>query len=480
MPDGAGMLIDGIARSGSGEAFTIVDSSTETTVETVTLASKQDIDDAVRAARTAFDGVGWRQSTPEERAKLLEALGQTLLDRSQAIGETISRENGNPIATSVFIQALSPVALTHYFAQVVREFAFEEEPRVGLAGNPLLVIREPVGVAAAVVPWNVPLAIALLKLAPAIAAGCTIVVKPDPHTALDAQFLVEAVKNAGFPPGVVNIVPADRDVSEYLVTHPGVDKVSLTGSAATGKRVGALCGELVRPVTLELGGKSAAIVCEDAVVDDVVAGLLPGMTMINGQACLAQSRLLLPANRAPEFVDAFAAAFSQLRVGNALNPETEIGPLVSARQRDRVLGYIERGVADGACIATGGKAADVDGKGYFVLPTLLTDVHPDSVVAQEEIFGPVVTVLTYDDIDEAVAIANNSRYGLSGSVWTADSERGVQIARRIQTGTINVNYFGSEIAAPFGGYKDSGLGRENGPEALNAYLEYKSIGVKDA
>jgi acyl-CoA reductase-like NAD-dependent aldehyde dehydrogenase len=480
MPDSAGMLIDGIARSGSGDAFTIVDSSTEAAVETVTLASKRDIDDAVRAARTAFDGGGWRQSTPEERAKLLEALGQTLLDRSQAIGETISRENGNPIATSILIQALSPVALLHYFAQVTREFEFDEAPRTGFAGNPLLVTREPVGVAAAVVPWNVPIAIALLKLAPALAAGCTIVVKPDPRTALDAQFLVEAVKDAGFPAGVVNIVPADRDVSEYLVTHPDVDKVSLTGSAATGKRVGALCGELVRPITLELGGKSAAIVCEDAVLDDVVAGLLPGMTMINGQACVAQTRLLLPTNRAPEFVDAFATAFSQLRVGNALDPQTEVGPLVSARQRDRVLGYIEQGVTQGAVVAVGGKAADVDGKGYFVQPTLLTDVHPDSVVAQEEIFGPVVTVLTYDDIDQAVAIANNSRYGLSGSVWTADSERGVQIARRVQTGTINVNYFGTEIAAPFGGYKDSGLGRENGPEALNAYLQYKSIGVKDA
>ncbi|OBK68939.1 hypothetical protein A5653_01925 [Mycobacterium colombiense] len=473
------LLIDGEARAGTdGETFTIEDSSTEAEVATVTLASRRDVDDAVDAARNAFDVGGWSQTTADERAKLLEALGQALLSRSDAIGQTISQENGHPIATSTLIQALSPVALTHYFAQVAREFDFDPAPRTGLEGNPVLVTREPLGVAAAVVPWNVPLAIALLKLAPAIAAGCAVVLKPDPHTALDARFLVEAVNEAGFPPGVVNIVPAGRAVSEYLVTHPGVDKVSLTGSAVTGRRVGALCGELVRPCTLELGGKSAAIVLGDAAVDQVVTGLLPGMTMINGQACVAQSRLLVPASRAAEFVDAFATAFGELRLGNALDPETEIGPLVSAGQRDRVVGYIERGVTDGARIAAGGQATDVDGKGYFVQPTLLTDVHPDCVVAQEEIFGPVVTVLTYDDVDEAVAIANNSQYGLSGSVWTADVDRGVEVARQVHTGTINVNYFAIEVAAPFGGYKSSGLGRENGPEALDAYLQYKSIGVR--
>lgn len=460
------------------DVFDVIDSSTEEVIETVGLAGTADIDAAVNAARRAFDQSDWRSTTPGERADMLQRLSEALVARSSDIATMVSRENGNPISTSTMIQAAAPAGAAGYFAQITREFPFDEPQRTALMGNPLLVTREPVGVAAAIVPWNVPLSIAMLKVGPALAAGCTVVLKTDPHTALDAKFLGEAILAAGIPDGVVNIVPADRTTSEYLVCHPDVDKVSLTGSTATGRRVASLCGERLRPCTLELGGKSAAIVAEDADLRHVVQSLLPGMMMINGQACVAQTRLLLPRNRYKEFVDAFTAAFTALTVGPALDPGTQVGPLVSERQRSRVMDYIAVGVKEGATVAVGGLATDVDGKGFFVQPTLLTDVAAESTVAQEEIFGPVISVIAYENIDDAIAIANDSIYGLSGSVWTADDDLGLSVARRVRTGTLNINYFNVEIAGPFGGYKCSGIGRENGPEALNAYLEYKSIGIQ--
>jgi betaine-aldehyde dehydrogenase len=459
------------------DVFDVVDSSTEEVIETVGLAGTADIDAAVSAARRAFDQSDWRSTTPGERADMLQRLSEALVARSSDIATMVSRENGNPISTSTMIQAAAPAGAAGYFAQITREFPFDEQ-RTAFMGNPLLVTREPVGVAAAIVPWNVPLSIAMLKVGPALAAGCTVVLKTDPQTALDARFLGEAILAAGIPDGVVNIVPADRTTSEYLVCHPDVDKVSLTGSTAAGRRVASLCGERLRPCTLELGGKSAAIVAEDADVGHVVQGLLPGMIMINGQACVAQTRLLLPRSRYKEFVDAFTAAFAALTVGPALDPVTQVGPLISERQRSRVMDYIAVGVKEGATVAVGGVATDVDGKGFFVQPTLLTDVASESTVGQEEIFGPVVSVIAYENIDDAIAIANDSIYGLSGSVWTADDDLGLSVARRVRTGTMNINYFNVEIAGPFGGYKCSGIGRENGPEALNAYLEYKSIGIQ--
>jgi aldehyde dehydrogenase (NAD+) len=473
-------LIDGdwVTPESGGPSFDVIDSSTEELISTVTLAGRAHIDAAVTAARRAFDSGGWPLTTPAHRADLLDRLCQELLARCDDIAHTISRENGNPIASAAMVQGMSSAAAVGYFAQVTREFPFDQPERTGLMGNPLMITREPIGVAAAIVPWNVPLAIAMLKLGPALAAGCTVVLKPDPHTTLDARFLAEAVLASGIPEGVVNIVPADRDIAEYLVCHPGVDKVSLTGSATTGQRVAALCGERLRRCTLELGGKSAAIIADDADLSHVLPRLLPGMVMINGQACVAQTRMLVPKSRAAEIVDAFTAAFDDLTVGNALDPDTDVGPLVSERQRARVMEYIAIGVKEGANVAIGGAATDVEGKGYFVQPTLLTNVARDATVAQEEIFGPVVSVIEYDSIDDAIDIANDSVYGLSGSVWTADTDFGVSVARRVRTGSLNINYFGIEIAGPFGGYKRSGIGRENGPEALDSYLEYKTIGVQ--
>jgi betaine-aldehyde dehydrogenase len=462
----------------SAERVDIVDCSTEKIVDTLPLAGPADVDCAVAAARRAFDDGEWKTIGAPDRADLIDRLCLRLADHTEAIAEAVSRENGCTIATSPLIQALAPVAVAGYYAQVARDFRFEDT-RTGLQGNPVTVARDPVGVVAAIVPWNVPLTIALLKLAPALAAGCTVIVKPDPKTAMDATYLADAVRASGFPAGVVSVIPADRDAAEFLVGHPDVDKVSFTGSTMAGRRVASLCGHDIRRCSLELGGKSAAIIAEDADLDRVIPDLLPAMVMINGQACVAQTRLLVPRSRQAEITSAFVDAFSALSVGNALDPDVDIGPLVSETQRCRVLDYIRIGVKEGATVAVGGEAADVDGKGFFVQPTMLANVDRRATVAQEEIFGPVVSVITYDGIDDAVAIANDSSYGLSGSVWTADTGVGLDVARRIRTGTINVNYSSVELTAPFGGYKSSGIGRENGPEALDAYLEYKSIGVRE-
>jgi betaine-aldehyde dehydrogenase len=456
----------------------IVDCSTEQVLQTVALAGEAEIDLAVDSARGAFERGDWCSFSVDQRADLLDRLAAELEARCEQIASTISQENGCSIATSPQFQVLAAAETVTRAARVARELRFEDA-RQGALGNPVVVTREPVGVVAAVVPWNVPLTIAMMKLAPALAAGCTVIVKPDPKTALDARYLSESLKACGFPGGVVSVVPADREVAEYLVSHAGVDKVSFTGSTTAGRRVASICGQSIRRCTLELGGKSAAIIVDDVDLDRALPSLIPAMLMITGQACVAQTRLLVPRSRKAEIAAAVGDAFASLVVGNALDPETEVGPLVSQEHRARVLDYIRIGVKEGATIAVGGEATDVDGRGFFVQPTLLTDVDRRATVAQEEIFGPVVCLIEYDGIDDAVAIANDSPFGLSGSVWTRDVEFGTAVARRVRTGTINVNYSIPETDAPFGGFKASGIGRENGKEALDAYLEYKAIGLRE-
>jgi len=480
MLDDAALLIGGrwVVPPDGGQVRSIVDCSTEVVLRTVPLAGEAEIDRAVDSARDAFEHGEWSSFSVNRRADLLEGLAAELEARCEQIARTISQENGCTIATSPQFQVIAAAETASRAARVARDFQFEDS-RQGALGNPVVVTREPVGVVAAIVPWNVPLTIAMMKLAPALAAGCTVVVKPDPKTALDARYLAEALSACGFPDGVVSVVPADREVAEYLVSHDGVDKVSFTGSTAAGRRVASICGQDIRRCTLELGGKSAAIIVDDVELDQVLPSLIPAMLMINGQACVAQSRLLVPRSRKAEIATAVGDAFASLVVGNALDPETEVGPLVSQEHRARVLDYIRIGVKEGATIAVGGEATDVDGKGFFVEPTLMTEVDPRSTVAQEEIFGPVVCLIEYDGIDDAVAIANDSPFGLSGSVWTRDVEFGTAVARRVRTGTINVNYSIPETDAPFGGFKASGIGRENGKEALDAYLEYKAIGLRE-
>ena len=453
----------------------VVSASTEEVIGRVPDGTAGDIDAAVRAARAAFDSGPWPRLEPSERVKVLAALSENIKARFMEFAQLITGENGTTIQFSMMGQALGAAMVVDYYVNLADSVVFEEE-RTGLTGTSL-VRRAPVGVVGVIVPWNAPLILALNKVAPALLMGCTCVIKPAPETPLDAYVLAECLVDAGLPPGVVNIVAAGREVGEHLVTHPGIDKISFTGSTLAGKRIAALCGERVRRVTLELGGKSAAIVCDDVDFEPTVAGLVPAGMMINGQACAAQTRILAPRTRYAELVDGLADAVSRLNVGDPYDDATDVGPLVAERQRDRVEAYIASGIADGARVVTGGgRPAGLD-RGWYVEPTVFADVDNSMRIAREEIFGPVVCVIPYDTVDEAVAIANDSTYGLSGSVWSADPARALDIARRIRTGTSTVNGWRWDFNCPFGGFKESGLGREGGPEGLEAYCEYQTISL---
>jgi aldehyde dehydrogenase (NAD+) len=464
-------------RPAGDDVLDVISPATEELVGRVPEGSKADVDAAVAAARAAFDQGPWPRMEAGERADALDRLSAAIDGRSEEFAQTISTEMGAPIGFSRMGQVLAATMAVDYYAGLTRDTAWEEV-RAGLMG-PALVRRAPAGVVAAIVPWNVPLYISMLKLAPALAAGCTVVLKPAPAAPLSGQLLAEVLADIGLPPGVVSIVPADREVGEYLVTHPGVDKVSFTGSTAAGRRIGALCGERLRRVTLELGGKSAAVLLPDVDLDTALPGVVFAGLMNNGQACVAQTRILAPRDRYSEIADALTAAVAAMKVGDPLDEETDVGPLVSAAQRDRVEGYLASGVAEGAKVTLGGGRPEQFGTGWYVEPTVFVDVDNSMRIAQEEIFGPVLSLIGYGDVDEAVAIANDSRYGLSGSVWTADNDAGLDVARRIRTGTFNVNTFMLENCAPFGGFKDSGLGRELGPEGLAAYVEYQSVNLPD-
>jgi betaine-aldehyde dehydrogenase len=457
----------------SSDVIEVISPSTEQVMGTVPDATTVDVDRAVAAARSALTSGPWPAMSPAERADIMSALSGVLQARSTDIAQMITEQNGSPISWSIMGQVFSSTLALDYYADLTRTYDFEER-RDGMMG-PVLLRREPVGVVGAIVPWNVPLFTTMLKLAPALAAGCTVVLKPAPETPLDAYMLAEAAIEAGLPPGVLNIVAAGREVGEHLVTHPGVDKIAFTGSTAAGRRIAALCGEQLKRCTLELGGKSAAIICADADLDATVAGLMSASLMNNGQACVAQTRILVQRDRYDDTVDALTAAIGNMVVGDPMDPATEIGPLTSARQRDRVEGYISAGRDEGASVALGGGRPSGMDRGWYVEPTVFTGVDNSMRIAQEEIFGPVLAVIPYADESEAIAIANDSPYGLSGSVWSADNARATDIARKIDTGTVSVNGFMIEFCSPFGGYKDSGLGRELGPEGLSHYLEMKSI-----
>lgn len=436
-------------------------------------AAPADVDRAVATARKAFDEGPWPRMTVDERIGVVTRIKDGFAARHEEIARVISSENGTPYTSSVMVQALAAMMVWDAALTVARGFTYEER-RDGALGK-LLVRREPMGVVAAVVPWNVPQFTAAAKLAPALLAGCPVILKTSPEAPLDAYILAEIAAEAGLPAGVLSVVCADREVSEYLVGHPGVDKVSFTGSVAAGKRVMEVAARNLTRVTLELGGKSAAIVLPDADAASAVAGITPFAWMINGQACVAQTRILVPRTRYDEFAEAFAAAASGLTVGDPMDPATELGPLVAERQQRRSLDYIRIGQEEGAKIlAGGGRPAGLD-QGWYVEPTLFGDVDNAMRIAREEIFGPVICLLPYGDEDEAVRIADDSDYGLSGSVWTADAERGIDVARRVRTGTYSVNTFSLDMLGPFGGYKDSGLGREFGPEGYGEYFEHKMI-----
>jgi betaine-aldehyde dehydrogenase len=466
-----GRLVESDAKA----RIEVISPNTEQVIGRVPDATPKDVDRAVAAAREAFDHGPFPRWSAQQRAEAIARLSEAVKKRGQEIARTISAENGCPISVSFGAQVFASTMVLDVYADIAKSFAFEER-RKGALGQTVVVRRAPVGVCAAIVPWNVPLYVTAMKLGPALAAGCSVVVKAAPETALDAYALMEAAQDAGLPPGVINVLAAGRETSEYLVTHPGIDKVSFTGSTATGQRIGALCGERIRRCTLELGGKSACLVLEDADLAAGVPQMLGAGLLNNGQACVAQTRFLAPRSRYRELVDALAAGMRAMKVGDSLDPATQIGPVVAKRQRDKILGYLEAGVAEGAKLACGGGRPKGLEKGWFIEPTLFYDVGNQMKIAREEIFGPVLAVIPYETEAEAIAIANDSDFGLGGGVWSGDLEHGVEVARQIRSGTITVNNaMLLDFRSPFGGFKKSGIGRELGPEGLAPYTEYQSI-----
>ena len=459
----------------SERRFTLINASTEEAIATVPEACEADVDAAVAAAREAFDNSGWATLPFADRAAVMERFMAAIAARGTDLAQAVSAQNGMPVALSGQLEGGFSVGVLQYYAELAKTLG-QPDVRPSQMGRETLVERRAIGVVAAIVPWNFPVTLALSKIAPAMAAGCTLVIKPSPGTVLDSYILAEAALEAGVPAGVLNWVAADRDVGAYLVSHPGVDKVAFTGSTAAGRIIARTCGELLRPVTLELGGKSAAILLEDADIASFLEGVPMAAMLNNGQACYNGTRILAPKGRYGEVVDALAAFADSLVVGDALDPGTHVGPMASAAHRDRVESYIEIGKREARLVAGGGRPKGTN-RGWFVEPTIFADVDNSARIAQEEIFGPVLSVIAYDGEDDAIRIANDSQFGLGGSVWSADSAHATDIARKVQSGTVGVNGYMPSLGAPFGGVKASGMGREFGPEAVGAYQQLKSIYV---
>ncbi len=456
------------APAGTG-SIDVLSASTEEVIGSIPEGTPADVDQAARAARAAFDN-GWSQTSVAERADWLLKISAALKERSDEIAKTIAQEVGSPMSMSTPVQAGLPVLVTASYAQAITEIKLEQE-----IGNSL-VVREPYGVVGAITPWNYPLHQIMAKVAPALAAGCTVVLKPSEVAPLNAFLLAEACQSIGLPKGVLNIVTGYGPVvGEAIASHPMVDMVSFTGSVRAGKRVGALAGEGIRKVTLELGGKSAFIVLDDAPFDKAIPAGARNSMANSGQTCSAWTRMVVPRSRYQEALDLAAQAIGSLKLGDPLDTSTRLGPLISATQRERVEGYIAKGKQEGARVVMGGGRPAAFPKGYYVEPTIFADVNSKMTIAQEEIFGPVLSVLPYDTEEEAIRIANDTVYGLAGGVWSGDPDRAMRVARRIRTGQVDVNGGRYNPLAPFGGYKQSGIGRELGMFGLEEYFQIKSI-----
>jgi acyl-CoA reductase-like NAD-dependent aldehyde dehydrogenase len=472
------LFIGGAWRKPAGDgSFTVRSASTGERVGAVPEAGRADADAAVTAARAAFDDpAGWSSWEPRRRGAVLRRLAAALASRAEEVARRVSTQNGMPISLSRVAEGGLPPMILRYYADLAEETPVETT-RPSLRAGMTAVRRAPLGVVLAIAPWNAPQTLAVFKYAPALAAGCTVVLKPSPETVLDAYLIAEAAEEAGLPPGVLSVLPADRDVSAYLVTHPGIDKVAFTGSTAAGRAIAEACGRLLRPVTLELGGKSAAVLLDDVDLGDPELGpALAAATIANsGQICYLGTRILVPARRHDEITAYLADLVGSMTLGDALDPATQLGPLVSAEHRERVERYVAVGREEGGRVVTGGRRPAAAGAGWFLEPTVFTGLDNTSTLAREEIFGPVLTVIPYEGEDEAVRIANDSVYGLGGSVWSADEEYGMSVARCIRSGTLGVNGYRVDPGAPFGGLKNSGLGRELGPQGLAAYEELTTI-----
>jgi aldehyde dehydrogenase (NAD+) len=460
----------------SSDRIQVTDSTTEEIFLEVAEATAEDMSRAVGAAREAFDRGSWPRMTHEERAVFMRRIADNLQARGEDIGQIWPRETG----------ALQSIARTAgqdgfdiftYYANLADSFAWVKpmKPTFGEAG---LLIREPVGVVGAIIPWNSPMRLIGYKVAPALIAGCTVVLKASPEAPAEAYMFAEAVEAAGLPPGVVNVVTADRGVSELLVRDPRVDKITFTGSTAAGRIIGSICGERVARCTLELGGKSAAVILNDIDIAKTAKHLMKQEMLLTGQSCSSLTRVIVTEQRHDAMLEALAEEFRRVRVGDPFDPETQLGPLVSSRQRDRVEYYIAKGREAGAVLAAGGGRPDHLPQGYYVEPTVFGNVDNASIIAQEEIFGPVITVIPAADEDHAIELANDTIFGLNASVFTDDLERAVDVASRLRSGTVGHNAFRTDFGIAFGGFKQSGIGREGGTEGLLPFLESKTLILK--
>ncbi len=453
--------------------LSVISPVTEEVIATYAEASPQDVDRAVAAARDAFDTGPWPRLSQAERGKHLMKVAEIMKGRHAEIAEIWTAEVGAPISFTRYASGQS-ASLFDYYGQLIQTYQLIDERRRDNGGI-VRVVKEPVGVCAAITPWNAPLVLLCYKVAAALAAGCTVVAKPAPETPMDAYLLAECIETAGLPPGVFNVVPAGREVGDYLVRHRGIDKISFTGSSIAGSKIAAAVAERLARTSLELGGKSAAIVMEDADLGNVLQSLVPFSMPITGQVCFSLTRVLVPQKRKQEVLDAYVSAVRQVKVGDPSREETQMGPLTMERQLKRVQGYIAKGREEGAkLVLGGGRPAGLE-RGYFIEPTVFSDVQSKMTIAQEEIFGPVVSFITYDSPEDAIAKANDTIYGLHGAVYTKDPEQGFEIARRVRSGSVTVNGLIVDIKMPFGGFKQSGMGREGGIEGLDPYFELKTV-----
>jgi aldehyde dehydrogenase (NAD+) len=458
----------------SSDVIEVVDSSTEEPYFSVPEAREADMARAVDAAREAFDRGPWPRLSHRERAEYLRQIGEGLRGKSEQAGQIWPRESGALFAIAQYT-AGGMAGVFDFYAGLADTFPFEEKKQPTMGGEFGLLVREPVGVVGAIIPWNAPLSLISYKIAPALLAGCTVVLKSSPEAPGAAYLFGEIAEDIGLPPGVLNIVTADREVSELLVRNSGVDKITFTGSTAAGRRIASLCGERIARCTLELGGKSAAVILDDMDLEAAAKTISGAECFLSGQVCSSLTRLIVSRTRHDEFVETLAGTFSKVRVGDPFDGQTQMGPLAMSRQRDRVEGYIAKGVAEGATLVTGGgRPKDLD-RGYYVEPTVFGNVDNHATIAREEIFGPVLSVIPADDEDHAIELANDTIYGLNASVFTNDVDRARAVAGQLRSGTVGHNAFRTDFGMAFGGFKQSGIGREGGVEGLLPFLETKTV-----
>jgi aldehyde dehydrogenase (NAD+) len=468
-------FIDGVWTAASGTTtFEVLNSASEERYATVVEAQEADINRAVAAARNAFDNGPWPRMAHAERAEMMEALANELDQLADKHAEIWTAESGVLHSISKG-RAISLSRTYRFYADLAATFPFQERHTPQNGGNVALLVREPVGVAAAIVPWNAAPGLITSKVAPALLAGCTIVLKASPEAPGSAYILAEACEKAGLPPGVLNVLTAERAVSELLVHHPDVDKVAFTGSTAAGRRIASICGERIARCTLELGGKSPAVILDDYDIETAAKTIASRAAFLTGQVCSSLTRIIVTQRRHDEMVDALSENFGKVKVGDPFDNASEMGPLAMRRQRDRVEDYIGKGKAEGATLATGGGRPAHLNRGFYVEPTVFGNVDNNSTIGREEIFGPVLSVIPAADEAHAVEIANQTIYGLNASVFTNDVERAYATARRLRSGSVGHNSFRNEQGIAFGGFKQSGLGREGGKEGLLPYLETKMI-----